>query len=383
MLSGRSVLLASNYNVWREPFNGQSQSFLSVVQNVESADLLAPPGAAYLSGHAVRPSVRYLAWEFSHRVASQARVRLGQPSLSNMIATTVEKNYDLFFFCCQFPHELAALRRMRGWRKRTGWAAAYILESWSWSLAHSRANLRLLDQFDHVFVLNSQSIPELRKYTRTPISHLPPATDMMLATPMPRPPRRSIDVYSFGRRSKALHQQMLQLASTSPDFNYVYDSIQGGKVPDWLDHRCLTASQMKRARFFIAFNPADVGAGGKDETRQEHALSTRYFEGAAGGAVMLGSRPQCPEFDQHFNWPDAVIPLSPEGDIAGFLEDLTPQQDRLRTVSHRNVVETLRRHDWSHRWRQILAEVGLEATPALEERQAELRRLSELDYSWT
>lgn len=382
-MSGRSVLLASNYNVWREPFNGQSQSFLSVVQGIEAADLLAPSGAAYLSGHAVRPSVRYLAWEFSHRVASQARMRLGQPGLSNMIATKVEKNYDLFFFCCQFPHELAALSRMRGWRKRTGWAAAYMLESWSGSLAQSRANLRMLDQFDHVFVLNSQSIPELRKYTTTPISHLAPATDMMLATPMPAPPRRSIDVYSFGRRSGPLHRQLLTLSSSSPNFHYVYDSVQGGKVPDWLDHRCLTASQMKRARFFIAFNPADVGGGGTGRFRNEHALSTRYFEGAAGGAVMLGSRPQCSDFDHYLDWPDAVIPLSPDADIAGFLEELTPQHDRLRKVSQRNVIETLRRHDWSHRWQRILAQVGLDATPALGERQAELRRLSELDYSWT
>ncbi len=378
------MLLASNYNVWREPFNGQSQSFLNVIKGVEEgADLLAPPGAAYLAGHAARPSVRYLAAEFAHRVASQTRLRIGRHGLSNMVPTEVQKNYDLFFFCCQFPHELAALDRLRGWRKRTGWAACYLFESWSSSLLETAGNLRILDQFDHVFVLNGQAIPELSRYTKARITHLPPATDVALATPMPMPSRRSIDVYSFGRRAPAIHDQLLQLSGRRPDFFYVYDSIQGGTVPNWLDHRCLTASHMKRARFFMAFNPGDIGGGGKGRFRHEQALSTRYFEGAAGGAVMLGSAPSCAEFAKHFDWPDAVVLLAPDGDIAELLAGLLRDKDRLMMVSRRNVVESLRRHDWSHRWQQILSYVGLQGSPALHDRQGELCRLSELPYQWT
>jgi hypothetical protein len=384
LLSGRSVLLASNYNVWREPFNGQSQSFLNVVRQVEErADLVAPGGAAYLSGHAVRPSLRYLAMEFSHRVTSQARLRLGRHGLSNMVVTEIEKNYDLFFFCCQFPHELPALDRLRDWRKRTGWAACYMLESWSSSLAATAGNLRILDQFDQVFVLNGQSIPELSRYTKTKIAQLSPATDVALATPMPTPSPRTIDVYSFGRRSPGIHEQLLQISCKRPDFFYVYDTVQGGTIPDWLDHRSLTASHMKRARFFIAFNPMDIGGGGRGEFRNEQALSTRYFEGAAGGAVMLGSPPQVPDFQEHFGWPDSVIALTPDGNIEELLAELLQDEERLQTVSHRNVAESLRRHDWSHRWEQVLSHVGLEGSAALQDRHGALRRLSELPYQWT
>ena len=99
-MTNRSVLLASNYNVWREPFNGQSHSFLKVIAGVENAKVLAPGGANYLAGHAVRPTFQYLFGETYYRVMSQARRKLGQASLSNMIPTDIEQNYDLFFFCC-------------------------------------------------------------------------------------------------------------------------------------------------------------------------------------------------------------------------------------------------------------------------------------------
>lgn len=376
----RSVLLASHYNVWREPFNSQSQGFLSVIADVEPAVVLAPEGASYLAGHAVRPSMRYLLAETHHRVFSQLRIKLGRPGLSNMVETEINSNYDLFFFACQFPHELAALARFKNWRKRSGFAAAYILETWSSSLAHAASNLRLLNQFDHVFVLNEQSIPELRKYVDVPITFLAPATDGVLATPMPVPPQRTIEVYSYGRRSPAVHQELLQISRASRDVFYVYDSINGGKVKDWLDHRLLNASNMSRSKFFVAFNPRDVGAGARGAFRDEEALSTRYFEGAAGGAVMLGSKPASAGFDQYFDWPDALIPLSPQGGIRELLADLASQEDRLRTASHRNVVESLRRHDWSHRWAQILKTVGMEPLPALHERQAALRNLSEQPY---
>lgn len=117
IVTNRSVLLASNYDVWREPFNGQSQSFIKVVAGLEDADILAPGGARYLGGQTV-PTLGYLFGELSHRIASRVRRSVGRADHSNMVPTSVEKNYDVFFFCCQFPHELAALDRLKGWRER-------------------------------------------------------------------------------------------------------------------------------------------------------------------------------------------------------------------------------------------------------------------------
>ncbi len=373
----RSVLLASNCNVWREPFNGQSHAFLSVIADVEQAELLAPPGLPYLTGHGVRPSVGYLLHETYYRLLSQARIAAGSAGLSSMQPARVERDYDLFFFVCQFPHELAALKRMHGWRKRSKLAACYILETWSSSLSEVKANLKILDDFDRVFVLNAQSIPELQRYTSAPIVPLAPAVDCMLAAPQPNCRQRTIDVYSFGRRAPAIHEQLMQLALDGGDFHYVYDTLKGGSVVDWDEHRMLISSFMKRSRYFIAFNPGDIGGGGKGRFKDEQALSTRYFEGAAGGAVMLGTPPRCDEYERAFDWPDALIRLEPDGDVGALMRELERDPERLASASRRNAAECLRRHDWSHRWGEILDELELPHTSELHDRFTAMRALAD------
>ncbi|GAE49183.1 hypothetical protein XPU_0715, partial [Xanthomonas arboricola pv. pruni str. MAFF 311562] len=42
---------------------------------------------------------------------------------------------------------------------------------------------------------------------------------------------------------------------------------------------------------------------------KKQALATRYFEGAAGGAVIRRSAQACPALPSHFDWEDAVIEL--------------------------------------------------------------------------
>jgi len=38
----RSVLLSSNCNVWREPFNGQAHALLNVISGAQDADIADP-----------------------------------------------------------------------------------------------------------------------------------------------------------------------------------------------------------------------------------------------------------------------------------------------------------------------------------------------------
>lgn len=111
-------------------------------------------------------------------------------------------------------------------------------------------------------------------------------------------------------------------------------------------------------------------------TGGQQALGVRYFEGAAGGAVMIGIPPDCEEYYDAFDWDDAVIPVpySP-ADFETTLSELDSQPQRLARVS-KNVVSCLLRHDWVYRWEQILNSVDIEPTPALAARKATLRKLA-------
>jgi hypothetical protein len=136
----------------------------------------------------------------------------------------------------------------------------------------------------------------------------------------------------------------------------------------------MLANLIKRSRYFISYkhnvNIANVTGG-------QEALGSRYFEGAAGGAVMIGIAPDCDEYRAAFNWEDAVIPVPyAPVDVEGILSELDVQAHRLATASRNNVVSCLLRHDWAYRWEEILHSVGIEPTPALAARKTILQKLA-------
>lgn len=364
----RRVLLASNYNAWPEAFNGQAYSFLEVVRTMECADVLAPAAPSYMSGRLLRPAFSYLTGELLARSYSQIRSTLNLSRHAPGARDHVAQDYDLFFFMCQFPLELSCLNRISGWRERSRLAVAFILETWPHLLRASAPDLRVLNKFDHVFVLNARSVDDLRKMISTPCSFLPTAADCLAASPYPDPPPRTVDVYSMGRRPSVVHEQLIDHARRNARFLYIYDVMQHGTILNWRDSRLLTSSLIKRSKFFLAYDPRNTAGD---------ALSTRYFEGAAGGAVLIGSAPPCPEFASCFDWDDAVVEIpADEQRLPALLERLSSDPDRLAAISKRNAIECLRRHDWAHRWDAILGVLGLERSALLTARLGSLDALA-------
>lgn len=155
---------------------------------------------------------------------------------------------------------------------------------------------------------------------------------------------------------------------------YHHDIWKRSWTEDWPAVRRQNAEMIKRSKYFLVWAPAAYHQKWRDGRGQDHALSTRYFEGAAGGAVILGSRPVCPEFDAAFDWPDAVIPLT--DDPRSVLAALDRDPLRVFRARHANVTQSLRRHDWAHRWASILATLGLPKTRAHSDRLTALSDMS-------
>src|SRR5262249_37592427 len=152
---------------------------------------------------------------------------------------------------------------------------------------------------------------------------------------------------------------------------YLYDSLSStnSEVKDWREHRLLIANFIKRTRYFMAFSPANVATSSNaKKAAGEEVVASRFFEGAAGGAVILGRAPQCPEFRQCFDWPDAVVEVSPDvSDIASVIDELEGQPWRGKRIARTNAIRCLLRHDWAYRWEAILSTIGMESSPQLHE----------------
>lgn len=363
---GARVLLYSQRNLELSPWLVSQYEFEDVIAGIDRVRMLAPG----------QPDSRPLGRRLVRMVHNRTRLARGGWRVPLVEPVQVEGEYDLFFAIFHFGHQLPHLEQLRGWRERCRTAVCFIVEMWTSYVDQYERYLPLLDAFDHVFLLNRGTIQRLSRHTSAPISFMATGVDTERFAPVPHRPERTIDFYNFGRRSPVTHAALMRLVEQEGR-SYVYDSLRGAML-DYREHRTLVANLMKRSRYFLAYRIND-SAERQDRTAGEEGLSTRYFEGTAGGAVLLGSRPRCTEYDECFDWPDATIEIPFEADdIGDIVAELEEQPERLAAARCRNVTNALRRHDWLYRWQQVLDVAGLAPTPAMAARAERLERLARL-----
>jgi hypothetical protein len=376
------VLIASDYNSKERAHFTSSYEFCQVIVQCEDADLVAPPVYNYIDKYLapiLPPHDKHGVQRDFNRLISGFRKGLGLRNAPTIVPVDLNKDYELFVYWAWGPQALVELSRIRDWRKRCSKAVVFIHELWASTIEKNRKYLELLDQFDHVFLLHQASVEGVQKHTSAPCSFLPLGTDCIVRTPYPSMPDRVIDFYSIGNRAEGLHKKLVNLAEQQKIF-YLYDSLSSSdsRMRDWREHHLLVANNIKRSRYFIAFSPAAIATYKSGQTRNEQVLPSRLFEGAAGGTIMVGEAPECPEFYEHFDWPDAVIKISPNPDnVQAVLEELESQAARTDRVRHINAIQSLRRHDWIYRWEKMLETVGLKASPKSHERKLRLHQIAE------
>jgi hypothetical protein len=287
------------------------------------------------------------------------------------------RDYELLLVHCNFLEDLWYVNAIQGWKDRCRTSICWIEELWAASLPHLRWWLPVLDRFDHVVVATPGSGRAVSAALGRPCLEIDVAVDAIRFSPFPSPPARVIDVYSVGRRWEGIHRR---LAGTARDTTfYVHDTV--GRLAeqsavDHAEHRELYAQIAKRSRFFVVA-PAKIDAA--RTTEGQVAFGYRYFEGAAAGAVLLGQPADCDAFRRHFDWPDAVVTVAPDGsDVVEAIRRLERDPERLHATSCRNAEQALRRHDWAHRWKEILALAQLKPRPQLEAREVRLAELAQL-----
>lgn len=366
-VAGRKCLLASTCNADLQPWNGVCYELLDVIASIEDAVSVTPSGRCHFSE--TLPRTKEILAELALRIGVRLHRLVGGHG-HRLDRVELDDDYDLAFFVCQFVTELPDFEQIKGWRERSGFAAIFILEGWSSTFAANSRLLRLLDRYDHVCVLNGSSIEALRQYTSTPISQLSTASDCLLATPFPHHPARSVDFTCIGRRKPEVHELLLALAQAEGQF-YHYDVWRNLLLGDsWASARRFNAELIKRSRYYLAWDPKIANPDKLRILGAEEALSTRYFEGIAGGAVLIGSGPDCPEFAAAFDWPDAVVELG--DDPLAVIRELDADAVRTARIRQANMTNALLRHDWAHRWRQVLEVAGAAPTALHEARMQRL-----------
>jgi hypothetical protein len=355
----RRVLLFSMRNLTRHVSRCGGYEFEEVICDCDEVDLIAP--VAY------RPSGK-------NRIARRVEAFLWERGWAFNREIRVAKEYDLFFAFCLNPHDLRYLKHIKGLHGQCRRSVCVIGELWPSRIAEYSAELEALRNFDQIFSNLHSSVDLIAKATGRPCHFLPLGIDALRFCPVPDNPARTIDVYSIGRRAQDEHRALLASAERGKML-YVYDTVADFDVVDTREHRVLLANLIKRSRYFIA-HPAKFDSVG--ETGGVHEMGSRFFEGAAGGAVMIGGAPLSAAYNTCFDWPDAVIPTGDDGRrISELVGELEAQPQRVVQIRRNNIVHSLRRHDWAYRWRKILDGIGLRATRRLLEREKRLNHIAQ------
>ena len=287
---------------------------------------------------------------------------------------SLEKEYDLLFVIVDNPWQMLSINALKNWQKKCKRVVCFIAEIWEKMFENRELLHEPLQYCDYFFTHCSQSIEKFVQLSGRPCTYLSPAVNTIQSSPHPFFPARSIDITYIGRRSSITHGALLGMTKKK-NFFYYYDTFKDSSVMDAQEHRALLTNLLKRTRYFIA-NYARIDR--PEEIGGQQEPSFRFVEGAAAGAVMLGKPPANEVFARDFDWPDAVIPMEFDApNIGEIIADLDTQPERLAKIRRENVVNSLLRHDYVHRWKTVLEIVGLPATPKMLSREDHLQHLAD------
>jgi len=334
--------------------------FEDIICKIDSAELFAP-----------KADPSSLRFSFATRLAYWTPITLN-PGIHGLSDKGL---YDIFFTICGFPQDLLVFSGVSNFGDICRTSVCLLDELWIDDIAKHRHFLRILEKFDVVMLYYSQTVKPLSERIKSRCTFLPPGIDAISFCPYPDPVERVIDVYSIGRRSQVTHQKLLEWARETRRF-YLHDTIRGSQTINSKEHRAALANAAKRSRYFIV-NPGKIDE--PSQRGQQIEVGSRYFEGAASGAIMIGERPANEAFKSLFDWPDAVtrVPYN-SCDIDMVIKDLDGDPERQERIRRTGVVQALMRHDWVYRWEAVLKSVGLAPLQAAEERKDRLRKLAEI-----
>lgn len=357
------VVVASRRSVAQKVWHASTFEFEDVVAEVDDVAWCLPgPAQAGPAGKLVNGALN----RAGRVVGRDRRAAMSPPA-------DPPRDAGLFFTVFADANEIGMLPHLGPQLQAAELRVAWIVEIWSSQVPGVTDYLRQLRDFDHVIVSNQSAVQAVADVTGVPCSYLPTAVDTLRYAPTgPDAPTRSVDVVSYGRRLPGTHAPLLQ-ALRDGSLYYHYDTVRGPwEVTGPAEHRIAQAALLQRARYSVVYKINDEPER-LARTGGEESLTTRYFEAQAAGALILGSAADTREWTDAFPWTDAIIPIpAPAPGVVDVITELDREPERLARARQAAVTTSLRRHDWAHRWRDVLDSIGMTPHPRLEARLSEL-----------
>lgn len=280
----------------------------------------------------------------------------------------VGEGADLLLLVGMGPLTLRMLNAIPHWRERYRVVTAYIVDMYPPS--EKTLDLSIVRQLDALFVSYSQIQSRIQDALRVPTFFLPQAADVLGAGGYYTD--RRIDVAAFGRQPSGVLESIIESAvRPGSDMVAWWSPKTSPYTSDMQRDRFGFLTLLRRARISLCYRFEDSNP---HTYRGVSPITARWFEAAAAGCAIVGSRPSAQEGQSVLGWDDAVIPLSTDGaKCVAQLRELLADKVQLEAIGRSNQVAAAGAHDWRHRVSSLLETLSLRPAPRL------VRELETLD----
>ncbi|MBT9310883.1 glycosyltransferase [Leptothoe kymatousa] len=364
--NGPRVLVVSVRGFRSQVANCAIYEFEDLICDLEGAQLYAPKQE----------------FDFARCICRLAKYATGSDRIASVVApfpaeVVLEEEYDLLLAVFDNPWQLHLLEGIKNWREKCRHTACYIIETWKPNFDDWRLAYEPFKNFEYIFSGTVNCVETFKQVTGLPCHYLAPGLDALKFCPYPNTPKRMIDACCVGRRPAEAHQMLFDRSQQEDNFFYYYNTINNTKleVGDPKAHRAKLINLLQRSRYNIA---AHARFDALSETGGHQEIGYRYFEGVAAGTILVGMPPMGDVFPRYFDWEDAIVRVNLyEQNVLEVMEELNNQPEKVEAMRRRNVVNSLRKHDWVYRWREMLSTFDLEPSQAMLDRERQLQQLAD------
>ncbi len=340
----------------------------------EAEDVLVSAAGAELAlvnqhGKTARIRARRVGGRAVRRLAGRSVLL---PAFHSGLATH-DPGGDHVIFVAHGPWDLPLIERLKDLRRQASSISVWMPEVWPTDLADKRLLYESYTLLDHLFVGIPEAVEPFKAIVPdVNVRCVPLAADVVIFGTRNIDAKRGIDVLGVGRRHEPQHQAILDWADRN-DKLYLYDSVSGTAV-DWLDHRYNLANWYRHSKLAVCnYAKHDLPnlIGGI------RSIPGRLYEGLAAGSILVGLAPS--EEAQRKVLGIPVVESTEQCSLTTVLDKFS-DEETTRSERIRNAAMAARGHDWAHRWRVILRDIGMPEPAGLTERIESLgRRADELE----
>ncbi|MEI8348967.1 MAG: glycosyltransferase [Candidatus Omnitrophota bacterium] len=261
----------------------------------------------------------------------------------------LKDSYDVLF--CVSLNFGTALEDVLNWRDRCKYCICYIYDTWPNITKYDEAAIRRT--LKHVDLL-CFSFPESISYFKILLNPLPFWVPQAI-----NPDRfyyvpkldRGVGVYMFGRQPQGVFEKVKSYCMSRNFLMMQHNRLPfpEGKVLDWEDAYTMHAQLLLHAKVTLNWTMQLT-----HPSRIISSTTTRWFEPAATGCLVIGNEPSDGEFQKLFPIPGFVRKVDNDfGNLTALIEEAI--QDKDSEDLRRQLAEhTRNHHTWYHRIARML-----------------------------